>query len=151
VWVANVGDEEFPKAHLRALTGGADKRGNTAGGDRWTTGAPSVSDIALVLEGDRGVQVVVVRQAQEYEFWILAKNAQDLGDPLGFLECVEAPMEIHYAFVIDRLKGVFDGKPDQFVAQRRKGVGLSDPDDDFEFQGVTHEQVFPRWPIHMLY
>src|SRR5271165_4262355 len=100
----------------------------------------SVSDIAPVLESDRRFRGVVIRQAQQNDFWPLTKSGQNLRDALGLLQIIEAPMKIDDLIVSAELVWFLGGEPDQLVAQRRKGVGLSDPDDDIK-RKARHEQI----------
>ena len=91
-----------------------------------------MSNIALVLERDRRFRGVVIRQAQQNDFGPVTNSVQNLGDALGLLEIVEAPMKIDDFLVSARLVRLIGGEFDQFVTQRGKAVGLLEPDDDIE-------------------
>jgi hypothetical protein len=94
----------------------------------------SAVTMPLVLERERRFRIVAIRQAQENEFWPLAKDRKRRRDALGFGKAVEALMKIYHAFIFGRLVRLAGSKANQFAAQRGEGFSLHDPDDDIEFR-----------------
>ena len=104
----------------------------------WIGTNPAHVTMPFVLERERRFRVVAIRQAQENDFGLQAKDRKRRSDALGFGKAVEAPMKIYHAFIFGRLIRLAGSKANQFVAQRGEDVGLHDPDDDIEFRKKRH-------------